>query len=105
MESQSSEFLYREGEWIRSVKDDEISYPENILFHNQSIYVQCDKAILKLNKSTEKKEKSKCYDFYLRGICTDNFHIYVGQWEGINLIILSLDLIYRVSIKFCYKLH
>ena len=95
----------REGEWIRSVKDDEMKYPRNILFHNQSIYVQCNTAILKLNESTEKKEKSKSYDFSLRGICTDNIHIYVGQWKGMNLIVLSLDLIEekRISLKteFC----
>ena len=95
----------REGEWIRSVKDVEMKYPKKILFHNQSIYVQCNRAILKLNESTEKKEKSKSYDFYLRGICTDNIHIYVGQWEGMNLIVLTLDLIEenRISLKteFC----
>ena len=94
----------REGEWIRSVKD-EMEYPRNILFHNQSIYVQCSKAILKLNESTEKKEKSKSYDFSLRGICTDNIHIYVGQWLGMNLIVLTLDLIEenRISLntEFC----
>ena len=95
----------REGEWIRSVKYDEMKSPENILFHNQSIYVQCDRVILKLNESTEKKEKSKSYDFNLRGICTDNIHIYVGQWKGMNLIVLTLDLIEenRISLKteFC----
>ena len=95
----------REGEWIRSVKDDEMEYPQNILFHNQSIYVQCCKAILKLNEFTEKKDKSKSYDFYLRGICTDNIHIYVGKYSGMNLIVLTLDLIEenRISLKteFC----
>ena len=95
----------REGEWIKSVKDEEMKNPQNILFHNQSIYVQCNGAILKLNEFTEKKEKSKSYDFYLRGICTDNIHIYVGQWNGMNLIVLTLDLIEenRISLKteFC----
>ena len=95
----------REGEWIRSVKDDEMKIPQNILFHNQSIYVQCCSAILKLNDFTEKKEKSKSYDFHLRGICTDNIHIYVGKWKGMNLIVLTLDLIEenRISLKteFC----
>ena len=95
----------REGEWIRSVKDEEMKYPENILFHNQSIYVQCRTAILKLNGFTEKKEMSKSYGFYLGGICTDNIHIYVGQWEGMDLIVLTLDLIEenRISLKteFC----
>ena len=97
----------KEGEWIRSVKDDEMKYPQNIIFHNQSIYVQCSSngSILKLNESTEKKEKSKSYDFPLRGICTDNIHIYVGQWKGMNLIVLTLDLIEenRISLKteFC----
>ena len=50
----------RGGEWIRSVKDDEMESPVNIVFHNQSIHVQCCNAIL---KSTEKNEKSKSYDF------------------------------------------
>ena len=97
----------REGEWIRSVKDDEMKIPQNILFHNQSIYVQCHTAILKLNESTEKKEKSKSYDFCLRGICTDNIYIYVGQCIGMNLIVLTLDLIEenRISLKteFCQE--
>ena len=95
----------REGEWIRSVKDEELKDPENILIHNQSIYVQCHRLILKLNEFTEKKEKSKSYGFALGGICTDNIHIYVGQWKGMNLIVLTLDLIEenRISLKteFC----
>ena len=82
-----------------------MKYPRNILFLNQSIYVQCGSAILKLNESTEKKEKSKSYDFPLRGICTDNIHIYVGQWMGMNLIVFTLDLIEenRISLRtvFC----
>ena len=97
----------REGEWIRSVEDDEMKYPENVLFHNQTIYVLCNSAILRLNESTEKKEKSKSYDFDLRGICTDNIHIYVGQLTGMNLIMLTLDLIEenRISLKteFCQQ--
>ena len=96
-----------EGEWIRSVKDDEMKHPLNILFHKQSIYVQCNKAILKLNECTEKNEKSKSYDFNLGGICTDNIHIYVGEWKGMNLIVLTLDLIEenRISLKteFCQQ--
>ena len=72
----------REGERIRSVKNSEIKYAQNILFHNQSIYVQCYIKILKLNQFTGKKEKSKYCDFSLRGICTDNIHIYVGQLTG-----------------------
>ena len=99
------QILSREGEWIRSVKDDEMKYPQNILFHNQRIYIKCIAAILKLNESTGKKEKSKSYDFDLRGICTDNIHIYVGQWKGMNLLVLTLDLIEenRISLKteFC----
>ena len=95
----------REGEWIRSVKDEEMKYPQNIIFHNQSIYVQCNTAILKLNEFTEKIEKSKSYGFNLRGICTDNIHIYVGIRHGMNLIVLTLDLIEenRISLKteFC----
>ena len=95
----------REGECIRSVKDGVMKNPENILFHNQSIFVQCHRAILKLNESTGKKQKSKSYDFYLGGICTDNIHIYVSQCNEMNLIVLSLDLIEenRISLKteFC----
>ena len=93
--------------WIRSVKDDEMKDPQNIIFHNQSIYVQCSEAILKLIESTEKKEKSKSYDFSFGCICTDNIHIYAGQWEGMNLIVLTLDLIEenRISVKteFCQQ--
>ena len=95
----------REGEWIRSVKDEEMKYPQNIIFHNQSIFVQCFRAILKLNEFTEKKQNSKSYDFLLIGICTDNIHIYVGQRNRMNLIVLTLDLIEenRISLKteFC----
>ena len=95
----------REGEWIRSVKDEEMKNPQYILFLNQSIYVKCIEAILKLNESTEKKEKSKSYGSYLKGICTDNIHIYVGKRKGINLVVLTLDLIEesRISLKtqFC----
>ena len=95
----------KEGERIRSVKDDEMKSPRNILFLNQSIFVQCDRAILKLNESTEKKEKSKSYGFGLGGICTDNAHIYVGKYSGMNLIVLTLDLIEenRISLRteFC----
>ena len=47
------------GKWIRSVKDDKMKNPQNILLSNQSIYVQCDRAILKLNKSLEETEHSK----------------------------------------------
>ena len=58
-----------------------------------------------MNESTEKKEKSKSYDFLLGGICTDNIHIYVGQWNGMNIIVLTLDSIEenRISLKneFC----
>ena len=97
----------REGEWIRTVKDDEMMYPNNILFHNNSIYVECLNAILKLNESTEKKEKSKSYDFPLSGICTDKICIYVGQSKEMNLIVLTLDLIEekRISLKteFCQQ--
>ena len=97
----------REGEWIRSVKNNEMKNPQNILFNNKSIYVQCNTAILKLNESTEKKEKRKSYAFPLGGICTDNIHIYVGQWKGMNLIVLTLDLIEenRISLKteFCQQ--
>ena len=91
----------RVGEWIRSVKDDEMKNPQNILLHNQSTYVQCSKSILKLNDSTEKKEKSISYDFPLRGICTDNIHIYVGKLNGMTLIVLTLDLVEenRISLK------
>ena len=97
----------REGEWIRSVKDVKLNFPQNIIFCNQSIYVQCDTAILKLNNFTEKKESSKSYDFYLGGICTENIYIYVGKLNGMTLIVLTLDLIEenRISLKteFCQQ--
>ena len=97
----------RKGEWIRTVKDHVMEYPENILFHKQSFYVQCSEAILKMNKSTGKKEKSKSYYFSLGGICTDNIHIYVGVWYGMNLIVLTLDLIEnnRIFLKTKFRHH
>ena len=104
-DSHRVQIFSREGEWIRSVKDNEIQNPKNILFLNQSIYVQCYEAILKLNGFTEKVEKSKSYDFNLRSMCTDNIRIYVGQWKGMTLIVLTQDLIEdgRISLKtgFC----
>ena len=107
IENHRVQIFSRGGEWIRSVKDDEMKYPRNILFHNQSIYVQCHNAILKLNESTEKNEKSKSYDFPLRGICTDNIHIYASQWMEMNLIVLTLRLTERnkISLKteFCVQ--
>ena len=62
--------------------------------------MECDRAILKLNEFTEKKEKSKSYDFDLSCICADYIHIYVGQLEGMNLIVLTLDLIEKNRISF-----
>ena len=101
------QIFFREGECIRSVKDNEMKNPQNILFLNQSIYVQCRNAILKMNKSNERKEKSKSYDFFLRGICTDNIHIFVGKYSGMNIIVLTLDLIEEntISLKteFCQQ--
>ena len=95
----SVEIFSREGEWIRSIKedDDDMKNPENILFHDQSIYVQCSTSVLKFNES--EKEKYKSYDFSLGGICTDNIHIYVGTYNGMNLIVLTLDLIEKNRIS------
>ena len=98
----------REGEWIRSVKDNEMNAPQNIIFHNQSIYVQCGiRAIYKFNDSMEKKEKSKFYHFGLRGICADDNDIYVGRSNKLDLIVLTLDLLEynRISLKteFCQQ--
>ena len=89
----------REGEWIRSVNDENIKSPENILFHKQSIYVQCNRSILKLNKSLEETENSNSFFYFIAGICTDDIHIYVGQHEGMNLIVLTLELFQQTRIS------
>ena len=87
----------------REMNDLQMVKPENILLRKESIYKQCDTRILKFNASTEKLEKSKLYDFSLRGICTDNVLIYVGNYRGMKLINLTCDLTREKEIKLWSK--
>ena len=93
------------GEWIASLKDEEMIEPENILFLHNSIFVQCDRKIVKFHRCTLKRESYKSYQYELSGICTDNTHIYVGEYLNMKITILTPDLeeVQRISLntQFC----
>ncbi|KAI6657360.1 RING finger protein nhl-1-like [Oopsacas minuta] len=80
------------GEWIHFLEE-EIDYPENILILSDSIFVQSMKRICKFNKLTFEKESYSHLHYYLSGICTDNTYIFVGEWENIQLTVLTPELI------------
>ena len=94
----------KDGLPIRCIQDNELKWPEHILFHDRSIYVQCNSAILKLNGITEKKDYFKSYYFSISGLCTDSNHIFVGNHTELNLFMLTLDLIEesRIPLKSQY---
>ena len=93
------------GEWIASLKDEEMIEPENILFLHNSTFVQCNRKIVKFHRCTLKRESYKSYRYMLSGICTDNTHIYVGEYLNMKLTILTPDLeeVRRISLntQFC----
>ena len=80
------------GEWIKCLKDEFLYLPENTLTLHNSMFVQCYRNILKLNNSTFERESHKYYQDTLSGICTDNTHIFVGDYHEMKLIMLSLEL-------------
>ena len=83
----------KEGEWIRSLKNDKTINPQNILIQTDLIYLQCDKMVLIFTASVEKMiQSSKSFDFSLRGICADNSHVYVGLKKEMKLIFFSRKL-------------
>ena len=77
------------GEWI---KDEFLINPENILTLHNSMFVQCCNNILKFNTSTFKRESHTHNQRTLSGICTDNTRIFVGEYNKMKLIELSLEL-------------
>ena len=83
-----------EGEWIRSLKDDKMIKPQNILVQTDLIFLMCDEIVLNFSKFDEKIiESSKYFDFILRGICADKSHIYVGTLAEMKLIFFTQNLI------------
>lgn len=83
----------REGEWVRTLKDTQMVKPEHILFLAKSLYVQCDTRMIKFNELFDEIERYKFYGFSLRGICTDRARVYVGNYSGMKIISLTLDLV------------
>ena len=80
------------GEWIKCLKDEFLKEPENILTLHNSMFVQCYCDILRFNTSTLKRESHKRYQHLLSGICTDNNRIFVGDYNNMKLVQLSLEL-------------
>ena len=95
------------GEWIASLKDEEMIGPYNILFLHNSIFVQCDEKIVKFHRCTLKRESYKSYQYMLSGICTDNTHIYVGEFVNMKLTILTPDLeeVRSISLNTQFCIH
>ena len=77
---------------IKSVKDEQMTYPEDILLFKNFVFIQCDSSILKLQDSTFERESYKSCEYRIRGICTDNINVYVGVYKEMKLLILTLDL-------------
>ena len=80
------------GEWIKSLKDEEMVDPENILFVNNSMFIQCSWGITKFHRCTLKRESYRSYQYPLSGICTDNTHIYMGEIGDAKLTVLTPEL-------------
>ena len=89
----------KEGEWIRSLKNEGIMKPLKVLIQADSIYLMCCHLVLNFHKSEEKIiESSKDFDFSLRGICADKSHIYVSTYTGMKLIFFTHKLIEQKQI-------
>ena len=77
------------GEWIKSLKAEEMIQPENILFLHNSVFIQCNETIVKFHRDTLKMESYKSFHYALSGICTDNTHIYVSEYSKMKIIALT----------------
>ena len=86
------------GDWVKSLKDEKINLPENINFSRNSMFVQCNCAIVRFNRTSFSRESYKCYGFDLSGICTDDTSVYVGVYIGMELIALSYELVEQRNI-------
>ena len=93
------------GDWIQSLKDEQMKDPENINFILNSVFVQCNKTIVKFNRTSLARESHKSYDFALSGICSDNTSVYVGAFSRMELIVLTRELIEegRIPLTTQYK--
>ena len=89
------------GEWIKSLEDEEMINPENILFLHNSVFIQCYERIVKFHRYTLKKESYESYQYFLSGICTDNTHIYVGESMNMKITVLTPELgeVHRISLN------
>lgn len=81
----------RHGEWIKCLKS-ELVGPRYLLCLDDSLFVQCDTAILRFNTSTLQRQSYTQCSYSLSGICTDNTLLYVGQYNNMKLTVLSLEL-------------
>ena len=93
------------GEWIKSLKDEEMIQPENILFLHNSVFIQCHERIVKFHRYTLKRESYESYQYELSCICTDNTHIYVGEYENMKITVLTPELeeVQRISLNTKFK--
>ena len=82
----------RNGEWIECLKNDKMIDPKYLLCLNNSLFVQCDRDILRFNTSTLRLQSNRHYGYSLSGICTDNTLVYVSQWGKMKLCVLSQEL-------------
>ena len=93
------------GDWIQSLKDEQMKHPENIKFILNSVFVQCNKTIVKFNRTSLARESRKTSAYYLSGICADNTSVYVGAFNRMELIVLTHELIEgrRIPLTAQYK--
>ena len=82
----------RNGEWIECLKNDKMIDPEYLLCLNNSLFVQCNRDILRFNTSTLQLQSNRHYGYYLSGICTDNTLVYVSEYSQMKLCVLSQEL-------------
>ena len=93
------------GEWIKSLEDEQMILPENILFLHNSVFIQCHERIVKFHRYTLKRESYESYQYWLFGICTDNTHIYVGEYSKMKITVLTpeLEVVQRISLNTKFK--
>ena len=81
------------GDWVQSLKDEQMKYPENINFTLNSLFVQCSNTIVKFNRTSLTRESRKSYGYSLSGNCTGSTSVYVGAYSRMELIVLTHELI------------
>ena len=93
------------GDWIQSLKDEQLKVPQSINFVLNSVFVQCYSTIVKFNRTSLASESHKSYDFALSGMCSDNPSVYVGASNRMELIVLTHGLIEvrRIPLTTQYK--